>query len=127
MKEKRKKVIASTKKKGKKKRIPQHILEAFFQVIQCEMEGTGNPVKETYNTHLKTAIRAQQTIGFDMMMRGFLAHERMEALIRQGVPSPEQKMNALQEIIWVEILGPLWFEGNDIKHGNGGENDEREA
>ena len=91
MREKRKAVITSAKSRGKKERIPERILDAFFHVIQCEMEDTGNLVKETYDTHLKTAIRAQQTIGFDMMMRGFLAHKWMEALIRQGVPSPEQK------------------------------------
>ena len=64
----------NSKKMWKKKRIPQHILEAFFYVILCEMEGTRNAVKETYDTHPKTAIRAQQTIGLDMMMQGFLAH-----------------------------------------------------
>ena len=115
--EKRKTVTASAKNTEKRERIPQHILDDFFHVIQCEMEGTRNPEKETYDTHLKTAIRAQQTIGFDMMMRGFLAHEWMEALIRQGVPSLKQKMNQLKDIIWVEILGPLWFKRNDIKHG----------
>ena len=75
MREKRKAIITSAKQMGKKKRIPQYILEAFFHVILCKMEGTGNPVKETYDTHLKTAIWAQQTIGFDMIMRGILAHE----------------------------------------------------
>ena len=81
MREKRKTIVTTAKNMGKKKRIPQHILEAFFHVILCEMEVTQNPVKETYDTHLKMAIRAQQTIGLDMMMRGFLAHEWIEALI----------------------------------------------
>ena len=36
-------------------------------------------------------------------------------------------MNALQEIAWVEIVLPLWFEKNDNKHGNAGVNNEREA
>ena len=106
----KKTIITTAKKVGKKKRIPQHILEAFFHVILCVMEGMGNPVKDAYDTHAKMVIRAQQTIGLDMMMRGFLSHEWIEALMQQGTPSPEQKMNALQEIIWVEIVGPLWFE-----------------
>ena len=127
MREKRKAIITTAKKMGKKKRIPQHILEAFFHVIICKMEGTVNPIKEKYDIHLKTAIRAQQTIGLDMMMRGFVAHKRIEALIQQGVPSPERKMNALQEIVWIEIVVPLWFERNDIKHEKAGANDEREA
>ena len=36
-------------------------------------------------------------------------------------------MNALQEIVWIEIVVPLWFERNDIKHEKAGANDEREA
>ena len=36
-------------------------------------------------------------------------------------------MNALQEIVWIEIVVPLWFKRNDIKHEKAGANDEREA
>ena len=63
MTEKQKTVLASVKKIGNKNKIPQHILEALCHVIQCEMNGRGNPVKETYDTHLKTAIQAQQKMG----------------------------------------------------------------
>ena len=62
-----------------------------------------------------------------MIMWGFLAQEWMEALIRQGVPSPEWKMNALQEIIWTEIIDLLWHERNNIKHGKPRMHDEKEA
>ena len=119
--------MASVKKRGKKKKRPQHTLKSLCHVIQCEMEGEEKPPKETCDTHLKTAIQAQQMIGFDMMMRGFLAKDWMEALIRQGVPSPERKMNALQEIMWTGIIDPLWHERNEIKHGKTGVHDEREV
>ena len=84
-------------------------------------------MKETYDTHLKTVIQAERMIWFDMMIRGFLAKDWTEALIRQGVPSLEQEMNALQEIIWTEIIDPLWRKRNDIKHGKTGVHNEREA
>ena len=91
MTEKEKTVIASVKRMKRRRRYPNtHMLEALCHVIQCEMDGEGNPVKKTHDTLLKTAIQAQQMIGFDMMMRGFLAKDWMEALMRQGVPSPEQ-------------------------------------
>ena len=51
----------------------------------------------------------------------------MDALTRQGVPSPERAINALQEIIWTEIIDPLWRKRNYIKHGNTGVHDERKA
>ena len=36
-------------------------------------------------------------------------------------------MKALQEIIWIKIVGPLWFERNDIKHDKTVANNKREA
>ena len=62
-----------------------------------------------------------------MMMRGFLAKGWLNALIRQGTPTPEQKMNALQEIMWLEITLPLWRERNDIKHDKTEDNEKRNA
>ena len=56
MTEKRKTVLSSVKKIGKKNKIPQHILEALCHVIQCEMDGKGGPMEETSDTHIKTAI-----------------------------------------------------------------------
>ena len=39
MTEKRKTVLALVKKIGKKKKTPQHILEALYHVIKCEVHG----------------------------------------------------------------------------------------
>ena len=36
-------------------------------------------------------------------------------------------MNALQDIIWTEIIDPIWHEQNDIKNGKTGVHDEKEA
>ena len=119
--------LASLKKIGRKKKIPQHTLEALCRVIRCEMDGKENPVKETSHTHLKTTIQVHREIGFETMMRGFLAQEWMEALIQQGVPSPEKKMNVLHNIIRTEIVYPIWQERNYIKHGKNGIHNEREA
>ena len=58
MRGKRKAIIISAKKIGKKNRTPQHILKAFLHVLLCKMQGIGNPVKDTCDTHLKTAIQA---------------------------------------------------------------------
>ena len=84
--------LALLQKIGRKKKITQHTLEALCRVIRCEMDGKGNPVKETSHTYLKTTIQVHRDIGFETMMRGFLAQEWMEALIQQGVPSPEKKI-----------------------------------
>ena len=76
------------------------------------MDGEDNHARETYDKKIRETILAQQKIGFVMMLRGFLAKGWMEAMIRQGFPSPERKMNTLQEILWIGITDPLWKERN---------------
>ena len=61
------------------------------------------------------------------MMRGFFAKGWLEALIRQEVPTPERKMNAMQEIVLLEITLLLWRECNDIKHDITEDNERRNA
>ena len=65
-------VMVAVKKLAKENKTPQHIREAFCHVLQCEMDGCENPIKATYGAHLQVAMRAQQSIGTDMMMQGFL-------------------------------------------------------
>ena len=62
-----------------------------------------------------------------MMMRGFLAKGWLDALIKQGVPTLERKMNALQEIMWLEVTLPLWREQNEIKQDKTEDNEKRNA
>ena len=64
-------VMISARKIGKKKRIPQHILEDFCHGIQCEMDGEANHVRETHDKQIRVTIQAQQNIGV-AMLRGFL-------------------------------------------------------
>ena len=42
-------------------------------------------------------------------------------------PIPGAKKECAQEIIWTEMIDPLWRKQNDIKHGKTGVHDEREA
>ena len=71
------------------------------------MEGSDNYIWETYGTKLRDTIAAHQKIGIPMMLRRFLAKGWMEAIEETGVSSPERKMNALQKMVWSEIMDPI--------------------
>ena len=48
--------MVAVRKLAKKKKIPQHIREAFYHVLQCEIDGRRNPGKNTHDVHLQAAI-----------------------------------------------------------------------
>ena len=108
MEETRKMAMKTMRKIGQKKMILRHIFEAFWHVIQREMDGREDYTWETYDTKLRETIVAQQKIGVPIMLMGFLAKRWLETMEETGTTSTCRKMNALQELIWTEIIDPIW-------------------
>ena len=80
MKKKQKEIIAQFHKKGPKKKVPRHVLGAFYHVIKIECKREKNYEKRSYGSEIKEAIRQQQKIGVHLMLRGFLAKGWMIAI-----------------------------------------------
>ena len=116
MQRKREEIIAQSHKKGSMKKVPHHVLEAFFHVIKIEYKGETTYAERLFDSDIKEATRQQQEIGAHPMLRGFLAKEWKTAIEAMGVSHPEQRMNTLQQMIWDTIMDPLWQERNNIKH-----------
>ena len=53
MEEKRKEILEQLHKKGLKGKVPEHILEAFFHVIETECKGKVNYAKRIYDMEVK--------------------------------------------------------------------------
>jgi len=104
-------------KVGKKKRIPQHIMEAICHVIKAETEGNSPIIRRTFPPQVVTAIKQQVRIGTSLMLRGFLATGWMTAMRDAGVKKPERQMNKLQQMIWETWCKPIWSTRNRILHG----------
>ena len=99
--------IKAMKQKAIGVRVPRHIRDAFFSIIEATLAGTTPTPKPTQTQQVQDAIMQQTSIGFDMMLRGFLASKWMTALEDSGVQAPERKMNALQRIIWEDLVNPM--------------------
>lgn len=99
--------IKAMKQKAIGVRVPRHIRDAFFSIIEATLAGTTPTPKPTQTQQVQDAIMQQTSIGFDMMLRGFLASKWMTALEDSGVQAPERKMNALQRMIWEDLVNPM--------------------
>ena len=65
-------------------------------------------------------------IGLQYMPRGFLAVGWQDAIKATGAKNPEQKMDALQRLMWDDVVSPLWSVRNDIMHRKENKHQEQE-
>ena len=79
--------------------------------MKYEMGDEATVVSEMADKNTRRAVKAQQQIGLRYMCRGFLAREWMVAMKENGVERVDQKMMALQDIIWFVILKALGAQG----------------
>ena len=70
-------------------------MDAFYHVVGTFFRMGSDFITATCPAELRTAIEQQQTIGVQMMVRGFLATGWMGALELSGVKNPERKTNTL--------------------------------
>ena len=125
MKSKREEIIRDLRKKGLKTKIPRRIYSAFLDVIDHQLTSQSDFDDNrllsqsdfndsSYSPLLQGAIRQQRNIGFNMMLRGFLAEGWYTALQKSGCDHPDTRMSELQNMIWSEVFDPLWSTRNDI-------------
>ena len=65
---------------GKKKKVPQHIMEAICHAISAECAGKRAIPKITHTPAIKQAIQQQHQISSHLMLCGFLAAEWCTAM-----------------------------------------------
>lgn len=116
MRKTRERVIQEAMTRGKNKKIPQHIMEAFCRTIKYEMGEEKRLISMMADTGVREAVKKQQEIGLKYMCRGFLATAWMEAMVEGGVKRAEQKMIALQDIVWFIVMEGIWNTRNEILH-----------
>ena len=116
MRRKREEVLKAALERGIKKRIPRHVMEAFCRILKYEMGDTERAVSEMADNSIRRAVQAQQDIGLRYMCRGYLAREWIVVMKEAGTERIEQKMNALQDIVWFVIFDGIWETRNEILH-----------
>ena len=67
-----------------------HILAVFRHAIQTEYKRKTTHKKRPYDLEIKEAIKQQQKIGIDLMLRGFLAEGWMTVIEKVGASRSER-------------------------------------
>ena len=93
------------------------MIEAVCHVMKEECAGTDRYILPTHAPATRDVIDEQGRIGMSLMMRGFLAKKWFEAIEASGSKHPERRMVALQRMMWIEWVEPIWHTRNDILHG----------
>ena len=91
-------------------------MEAIFHVIRTECDGRDNFHIDSHVEPVREAITQQRQIGTLLMLRGFLAKGWHIAMVDAGVRQANQRMNALQKIIWEYFFEPIWKTRKEIFH-----------
>jgi hypothetical protein len=63
-----------------------------------------------------SAIKHQQTIGFELLTRGFLSKQWLAAILYFTQDKPDQKMKSILQGLWLHIMEPMWEARNEILH-----------
>ena len=115
--ETRTKAFKQMLKLGRKAKIKRSVIEAVCHVMKEECAGTDRYILPTHAPAIRDAIDEQRRIGMPLMMRGFLAKKWFDAIETSGSKHPERRMIALQRMLWIEWVEPIWHTRNDILHG----------
>ena len=115
--EARKAALAAFRAEGKRKRIPQTVIDRIHYLLTHYTQGHKGGVATPGNVDLDVATNQQKKIGLGLLSRGFLAKGWKGVMEEGGTKQPEHKMTHLQKILWPSVIVPLWNKRCKIQHG----------
>ena len=114
----RKEIIDDLRRKRIRK-IPREVREAIADILQ--QYSTGERVNpRAFHPALRTAIRSQQSLGWENFFRGYLVKDWVYALSATSHSKDidgYQHFDQLQQLIWFDIAQPQWYMRNRVAHG----------
>ena len=124
-KEARKAALTAFRMKGKKKRIPRKVIDRIHHLLTHYRQGHKGGIATSEDCALDMATNQQKVIGPELLPRGLLARDWMDATEEGGTEQLEQKMKHLQQILWSIVMVPLRKKRCNIQHGK--DNQAKEA
>ncbi len=112
LKKKREEILKQLVVNGKHQKIPKGILTAFIQTLTTYTTGATEYTNNTYSRKIQDTITQQQSIGVNMMARGYLRKGWMNAVPNSRHPT--RVMNELQRMVWMNFFEPLWQNRNKL-------------
>ena len=90
--------------------------KALHKLIASYFKGGPILAFTSFDPAIQEAVREQQSVGTDMLLRGFLVRGWCRALTQIGVQKPEHTTKSIMLYIWDTIFASLWDTRNNILH-----------
>jgi hypothetical protein len=97
------------------KHVPPDIIDAIIEITTAIFEQR-QPKLDHVIPSIKTAIKHQELIGFELLTRGFLSNQWLAAIISITQDKPEQKLKSILLGLWLHVMEPMWEARNSILH-----------
>ena len=115
MEKKRREILAQLRKKGLDAKLPRAVVTALEAVLRNFFHPSHTFNYTAVSPSINRAIKSQSTLGIDMMIRGFVAQDWETALNKFG-DRADRRMETLLQLLWDDVMTPLWKTRNDILH-----------
>ena len=98
-------------------KIPSLVYVPIIKLLRSACQTGGNEWDIPSVPELAVAIRSQQALGEDFILRGYLVKEWIPALLLYQKDKPDLRMKHIFTGIWTILFESVWETRNTIKHG----------
>ena len=81
----------------------------FLSVLENYLNNDTKLHYPIFHRTLQTAVSQQLDLGLECIPQAFLVKGWMSAIEATGVQNPERRMDALQLMLWDDVVTPLWL------------------
>ena len=98
-------------------KIPSLVYVPVIKLLRSACQSGGNEWDIPAVPELASAVKSQQALGDDFILRGYLVKEWIPALLLYQKDKPDLRMKHIFTGIWTVLFEPVWEMRNTIKHG----------
>ena len=101
------------------KQVPALVYVPFIKMIRniCDVN-LDEAIHQQQPPTVQAAIQAQQKLGGEFMLRGYLVPEWLEAIKQYDKDKPEQRLTHLYLGLWRTLLATVWEQRNKTAHND---------
>jgi hypothetical protein len=116
MQQNRKSAFKSLEKYYHQHKIPALVYIPFIRICHAACE-IWEPNLGPLPPEIHKAVTAQQELGGEFTLRGYLTADWITALQSQGINKVESKLNHMYLGLWRLLFRPVWDKRNELSHG----------
>jgi hypothetical protein len=97
--------------------IPGMVYVPFIKLCRSVCEDQSFTAPGPHHRTVEAAIKSQQTLGGEFLLRGYLTKEWLQAIMHFDRNKPEQRLTHLYKGLWKILFASMWEQRNTSLHG----------